>query len=79
MLSGILLAFAAVVAAPQQDADAAFLKQFDRAIELADRVNQDRAVQKYRRAAFDAYMAKAERAKWDDEWIPMISEGLMPP
>ncbi|MAW59674.1 MAG: hypothetical protein CMJ94_02425 [Planctomycetes bacterium] len=69
MLSGILLAFAAVVAAPQQDADAAFLKQFDRAIELADRVNQDRAVQKYRRAAFDAYMAKAERAKWDDEWI----------
>ena len=69
MLSGLLLTVAAIVAPVQQDAGAAFQKQFDQAIKLADRVNQDRAVQKYRRAAFDTFMAKAERAKWDDEWI----------
>lgn len=69
MLSGLLLTVAALAAPIQQDADAAFHKQFDQAIKLADRVNQDRAVQKYRRAAFDSFMAKAERAKWEDEWI----------
>lgn len=69
MLAGFLLSVAMLLApAPQQDG-AAFLKQFEQATKVADRVGQDRAVQKYRRAAFDTFMAKAERAKWSDEWI----------
>ncbi|MCH2102315.1 MAG: hypothetical protein MK209_10390, partial [Planctomycetes bacterium] len=69
MLSGLLLTVLAIAVPLQQDANAAFQKQFDQAIKVADRVNQDRAVQKYRRAAFDTFMAKVERAKWEDEWI----------
>lgn len=72
MLAGFLLSVAMLLAPPQQDADA-FLKQFAQATKVADRVGQDRAVQKYRRAAFDTFMAKAERADWGDDWIQAFS------
>ena len=68
MLAGILLALSAVLTPPQQDA-AEFNKRFDQAVRLSDRVAQDRAVQKYRKEAFNAFLAQVERASWGDEWL----------
>lgn len=67
MLAGLLLALTTLLV-PQQDAEE-FNKRFDQAIRLSDRVGQDRAVQKYRKEAFNAFMAKVERASLGDEWI----------
>lgn len=84
MLSGILLSLASLwmaspvaaaspiaaapLAAPQQGQEA-FIKRFEQAIRLADRVGQDRAVQQYRKDAFDTFMLKVETASEGDEWI----------